>query len=159
MWAACALLFWWMTVAFSSTCNDLFCLSGCTGQGFLPVLLRGLTAVTTVLLVDGASTQHSCLQFAFNTVGSIQEHWACLPVQSAKKPSCRTCKCVGVWRSPPPPQPPFTQGRNLFVMVQVLTEAAYWVGVPWRDACWGGQIEWGRSAGECLSGAHSNAKC
>lgn len=103
MWAACALLFWWMTVAFSSTCNDLFCLSGCTGQGFLPVLLRGLTAVTTVLLVDGASTQHSCLQFAFNTVGSIQEHWACLPVQSAKKPSCRTCKCVGVWRSPPPP--------------------------------------------------------
>lgn len=35
----------------------------------------------------------------------------------------------------PPPPPPFTQGRNLFVMVQVLTEAAYWVGVPWRDAC------------------------
>lgn len=81
----------WPSALPAMTC---FACCGYPGQSLLPALLRGLTVVAIVFLVYETGTQPSCLQFAFDTIGSIQEGRASVLVLSAKSRGCRTFKYV-----------------------------------------------------------------
>ena len=86
--------------------------------------------VATVLLVDGAGTQPSCLQFVLTQL-EVSRRVGLVSVGSQLRNPAAGLVNVLLCRD----LHTLTQGRCLFVMVQVLTEAAYWVGVAWRDAC------------------------
>ena len=74
------------------------------------MLLKSLPAAATGLLVDGASRQPSCLQLASPTIAvGTPKGRALLPVQPAKRPSCKNCGYTGVWVIFP-----FSQGKSCF---------------------------------------------